>query len=183
MTANGKQPDSEPSRMRRAAGFFARRARIDKAFDASRRGADFLSDLAFRLRPRRFDRKGLSGRYDDGGVARFRDMAQSMSKTALERQLRGWELQRSCFQYAALIAILMIPVGLVFWGISRILVVGLAALFLFAIFRAVRADYFAWIIEQGRFGGFYDYMTSRLPRNMHVIIPNDHRSPPADLDQ
>ena len=48
-------------------------------------------------------------------------------------------------------------------------------LFLFALFRAIRADYFAWILEQGRFGGFLDYMGARLPRNMQIIVPERHR--------
>ena len=171
------------SRARRAAGFFARRGRVDQAFEASRRGADFLGDLADRVRPKALDRHGLTGRYDDGGVARFQEMAATMSATDLERQYKGWRTQRVCFQYAALLAVLAIPVGLVFFGISRILVVGLVALFLFAIFRAVRADFFAWIIEQGRFGGFYDYLTTRLPRNMQIIVPTRHRSQDGRRDR
>jgi hypothetical protein len=98
-----------------------------------------------------------------------------MSELELERQYEGWRMQRGCFQYAALVAVLAIPVSLIFFGIGRVFVIGLAALFLFAIFRAIRADFFAWIIEQGRFGGFYDYLTTRLPRNMQIIVPSKHR--------
>ena len=89
-------------------------------------------------------------------------------------------MQRACFQYAGLLAVLAIPVGLIFLGISRIFVISLVALFLFSMFRAVRADFFTWIIEQGRFGGFYDYMTSRLPRNMQIIIPSRNRDQERD---
>jgi hypothetical protein len=167
------------SRTRRAAGFFARRARIDRAFEASRLGADFIGDLAARIRPRAFDAKGLAGRYADGGVKRFQEMAGRISASELGRQYEGWRTQRACFQYAALVAVLAIPTGLIFFGIGRIIVIGLAALFLFAIFRAVRADFFAWIIEQGRFGGFYDYLTTRLPRNMQIIVPSKLRLPPG----
>jgi hypothetical protein len=175
MAQNEDKDAAKASRARRAAGFFARRARIDRAFEASRLGADFIGDLATRLRPRAFDTKGLAGRYADGGVERFQEMALCMSASELDRQYQGWRTQRACFQYAALIAILAIPSGLIFFGIGRIIVIGLAALFLFAIFRAVRADFFAWIIEQGRFGGFYDYLTTRLPRNMQIIVPSKHR--------
>ena len=141
-------------------------------------GADFIGDLAARIRPRALDSKGLTGRYADGGIERFQEMAARMSASELARQYEGWRLQRMCFQYAALVAVLAIPTGLIFFGIGRIIVIGLAALFLFAIFRAVRADFFAWIIEQGRFGGFYDYLTTRLPRNMQIIVPSKHRLPP-----
>lgn len=99
-----------------------------------------------------------------------------MSELDLEHQYDRWRMQRGCFQYAALIAVLAIPVGLIFFGIGRVFVIGLAALFLFSIFRAIRADFFAWIIEQGRFGGFFDYLTTRLPRNMQIILPNKHLS-------
>lgn len=177
--------DPEPrkrSRSRRAAGFFARRGRVDQAFEASRRGADFLGDLADRVRPKALDRRGLTGRYADGGIARFQEMAASLSATELERQYEGWRTQRVCFQYAALLAVLAIPVAPIFFGIGRILVIGLVALFLFAVFRAVRADFFAWIIEQGRFGGFYDYLTTRLPRNMQIIVPAKHRHADSHLD-
>lgn len=172
-----RESNNEPKkgRTRRAAGFFARRGRVDKAFEASKLGADFIGDLADRVRPRALDSKGLIGRYDDGGIARFQEMAQSMSEVELDRQYEGWRMQRACFQYAGLLAVLAIPVGLIFLGISRIFVISLVALFLFSMFRAVRADFFTWIIEQGRFGGFYDYLTSRLPRNMQIIIPNRNR--------
>lgn len=172
MACDEDQSEPRPSRALRAAGFFARRGRVDKAFDASRLGADFLGDLVDRVRPRALDTKGLTGRYADGGIERFQEMAAAMSELELERQYESWRVQRSCFQYAALVAVLAIPVGLIFFGIGRILVIGLAALFLFAVFRAIRADFFAWIIEQGRFGGFYDYLTTRLPRNMQIILPN-----------
>lgn len=173
--ARDKDDGPKQGRARRAAGFFARRGRVDKAFEASRLGAEFIGDLADRVRPKALDPKGLTGRYDDGGIKRFQEMAQSMSETELDRQYDGWQTQRSYFQYAGLIAALAIPVGLIFLGISRVFVIGLVALFLFSMFRAVRADFFAWILEQGRFGGFYDYMTSRLPRNMQIIIPNRKR--------
>lgn len=179
MARDDNQDAPKPGRTRRAAGFFARRARIDKAFEASRLGADFIGDLAARVRPQALDPKGLTGRYADGGITRFQEMAARMSASDLERQYDGWRMQRACFQYAALIAVLAIPVGLIFFGIGRIVVIGLAALFLFAIFRAIRADFFAWIIEQGRFGGFYDYLTTRLPRNMQIIVPQRHRLPPG----
>lgn len=175
MARNKDENEPKMSRTRRAAGFFARRGRVDKAFEASRLGADFIGDLADRVRPRALDTKGLTGRYEDGGIARFQEMARSMSKSQLQRQYEGWRMQRSCFQYAGLVAVLAIPVGLIFFAIGRIFVIGLAALFLFSMFRAVRADFFAWIIEQGRFGGFYDYMTSCLPRKMQIIVPNRKR--------
>ena len=173
--ARDKNDGPKKGSARRAAGFFARRGRVDKAFEASKIGADFIGDLAERVRPKALDPKGLTGRYEDGGIKRFQEMAQSMSETELDRQYDGWRTQRSCFQYAGLIAALAIPVGLIFLGISRIFVISLVALFVFSMFQAVRADFFAWILEQGRFGGFYDYMTSRLPRNMQIIIPNRKR--------
>lgn len=173
--ARDKNNGPKKGRAQRAAGFFARRGRVDKAFEASKHGADFIGDLTDRVRPKALDPKGLTGRYEDGGIKRFQEMAQSMSETELDRQYDGWRTQRSCFQYAGLFAALAIPVGLIFLGISRIFVISLVALFLFSMFRAVRADFFAWILEQGRFGGFYDYMTSRLPRNMQIIIPNRKR--------
>jgi hypothetical protein len=163
------------SRTRRAAGFFARRGGLNRAFDGTRKGAEFIGDLASRLRPKRFDKRGLTGRYSDGGVDRFRALTENMSEVQLADQYRSWRLQRSCFQYAALGAVLAIPLGVVFLQISKYLVFGLTALFLFALFRAVRADYFAWILEQGRFGGFLDYLGSRLPRNMQIIVPERHR--------
>lgn len=173
--ARDNNDEPKKSRTRRAAGFFARRGRVDKAFEASKLGADFLGDLADQVRPRALDPKGLTGRYEDGGIKRFQEMAQSMSETELDRQYEGWRTQRACFQYAGLVAVLAIPLGLLFFDISRFFVISLIALFLFSIFRAVRADFFAWIIEQGRFGGFYDYMTSRLPRNMQIIVPTRRR--------
>ena len=172
--ARGDDPhEPSKSRTKRAAGFFARRGRVDKAFEASRLGADFIGDLAARVKPRALDTSGLGGRYADGGIERFQEMAQNLSAIELERQYVGWRTQRACFQYAALSAILAIPAGLIFLGIARIVAIGLATLFLFAVFRAIRADFFAWIIEQGRFGGFYDYLTSRLPRNMQIIVPKN----------
>lgn len=169
--------DTEPkrSRTRRAAGFFARRGGVHRAFEASRSGAEFIGDLVGRVRPKPLDRQGLTGRYDDGGIARFQEMARPMSAAQLQRQYDGWRTQRACFQYAGLVAVLVIPLGLIFFGISRVFVIGLVALFLFSMFRAIRADFFAWIIEQRRFGGFYDYLTSRLPRNMQIILPNRKR--------
>lgn len=178
--ARDDEDEPKKSRTRRVAGFFARRGRVDKAFEASRLGADFISDLADRVRPKALDPKGLTGRYEDGGIKRFQELAASMSETELDRQYEGWRMQRACFQYAGLVAVLAIPVGLIFFGTSRIFVIGLIALFLFAMFRAVRADFFAWIIEQGRFGGFYDYLTSRLPRNMQIIMPNRTRDRERD---
>lgn len=187
MASKDDQSEPKRSRTKRVAGFFARRGRVDKAFEANRLGADFLGDLADRVRPKALDTKGLTGRYTDGGVERFQEMARNMRELELERQYEGWRLQRSCFQYAALIAVLAIPVGLIFLDINRVVVIGLAALFLFAIFRAIRADFFAWIIEQGRFGGFFDYLTTRLPRNMQIILPNkwdgEKRLPNRERDQ
>lgn len=180
MARDDQNEEPKKGRARRAAGFFARRGRVDKAFEASKLGADFIGDLADRVRPKALDPKGLTGRYDDGGIQRFQDMAQSLSETELDRQYEGWRTQRACFQYAGLLAMLAIPVGLIFLGISRIFVISLVALFLFSMFRAVRADFFAWIIEQGRFGGFYDYMTSRLPRNMQIIVPKRIRNEERD---
>lgn len=168
--------EQKTSRVRRAAGFFARRGGLNRAFDSTRRGADFLGDLTERLRPKSIDRQGLKGRYIDGGIARFQDLTQGMSEFELGEQYHGWLLQRSCFQYAALAAILAIPVGFVFLQISKFLIFGLVALFLFALFRAIRADFFAWILEQGRFGGFLDYLGSRLPRNVQILLPERHRS-------
>ncbi|WP_029066152.1 hypothetical protein [Labrenzia sp. DG1229] len=170
--------DNEPRRPggpRRAASFFARRGGINRAFEGTRHGAEFIGSLAGRLRPKSLDRHGLTGRYRDGGIERFRALTGEMSEFQLGEQYRGWCLQRSCFQYAALGALLTIPLGIVFFQISKYLVFGLVALFLFALFRAVRADYFAWILEQGRFGGLLDYLGSRLPRNMQIIVPERHR--------
>ena len=149
---------------------------MDKAFTAGREAADFIGDLAAKIKPKPIDRDGWVGRYSDGGIERFKTMADGMSDSQLQQQLRGWERQRRAFQYAALVAVLIIPVGVVFFDLSRYPVVGLIALFLFAALRAVRADYFAWIIEQGRFGGFYDYLTNRLPRNMQVILPPNRKA-------
>ena len=177
MAEDDGQDEKRQNRVRRAASFFARRGRLDTAFDGSRKAAGLIGDLAGKIRPKPFDRQGLTGRYRDGGIERFQEMAQGMSAMALEDQHRGWCLQRSWFQYAALGAILAIPIGLVFFAMSRFIVFGLVALFLFALFRAIRADYFAWIIEQGRFGGFFDYLTTRLPRNMQVLMPERHRRP------
>ena len=175
MADPGDTEQKGPSRARRAAGFFARRGGIHRAFEGTRRGADFIGALADRLRPKALDRDGLSGRYRDGGVERFRALTGGMSEFELGEQYRSWCLQRSCFQYAALSALLAIPLGIVFFQISKFLVFGLTALFLFALFRAVRADFFAWILEQGRFGGFLDFLGSRLPRNMQIIVPERHR--------
>lgn len=160
---------------KRAYGFLMRRGRVGRAFEASKVGADLISDLAGKLKPRGLDLQGLEGRYPDGGVRRFHDMTRDLSDTDIERQLRGWMQQRMVFQYSALFAMLAIPVGLVFLQISKYLAIGLAALFLFSVFRAIRADFFAWIIEQGRFGGFYDYLTTRLPRNMQIMLPEHKR--------
>ncbi|GFE66959.1 hypothetical protein [Litoreibacter roseus] len=170
----------KPSRARRAAGFLARRGGLHRAFDGARKGADFFGDLAGRLRPKPFDRFGLSGRYPDGGIARFQHMTENMSEFELGEQYRGWQLQRTWFQYAALAAVLAIPVGAVFLQISKYLIFGLVTLFLFALFRAVRADFFVWILEQGRFGGFLDYLGSRLPRNVQIILPERHRGISTD---
>ncbi len=175
MSEAADEEDAKPSRARRAAGFLARRGGVHRAFDGARKGADFLGDLAGRLRPRPFDRQGLSGRYSDGGISRFQQLTQNMSAADLDDQYHGWQLQRTWFQYAALGAVLSIPIGAVFFDISRYLVFGLVALFLFALFRAIRADFFVWILEQGRFGGFLDYLGSRLPRNVQIILPERHR--------
>lgn len=171
-----KPSEQKTSKVRRAAGFFARRGGLDRAFESTRRGADLLGDPTNRLRPKSIDAKGLMGRYSDGGIERFRQMTQGMSEFELGDQYRGWLLQRACFQYASLAAILAIPVGFVFLQISKFLIFGLVAMFLFALFRAVRADFFAWILEQGRFGGFLDYLGSRLPRNVQIILPERHRA-------
>ena len=145
---------------------------IGKLFRMSNAGVEFLEDLAENVKPKRLDLRGLKGRYPDGGLQRFKDLTRGMSSTDIQRQLDGWIQQRTVYQYAALLAILAIPVGFVFFQISRYFAGGLVALFLFSLFRAVRADFFAWIIEQGRFGGFLDYLTTRLPRNMHLILPD-----------
>lgn len=169
--------DKQTSRVtKRLADFLGRRGAVDKAFATGREAADFISDLAAKVTPKPLDQDGLKGRYSDGGIARFKDAAGGMSEYQLGERLRGWERQRQAFQYTALISVLAIPAGAIFLNVSRFVVIGLAALFLFAVLRAVRADYFAWIVEQGRFGGFYDYLTSRLPRNMQVILPSQKRT-------
>lgn len=173
------QPEQNSGRTRRAVNFIARRGGINRAFDGTRRGVAFIGDLSSRLRPKWIDRRGLTGRYQDGGIARFKDMTQGMSEFELGDQYRGWLLQRACFQYAALAAVLAIPLGFVFLQISKFLIFGLLGLFLFALFRAIRADFFAWILEQGRFGGFLDYLGSRLPRNVQIILPEKHRAGPG----
>lgn len=170
-----EEPNGKKGRFQRTASFFARRGGVNRAFDGTRKGADFLSDLVDRVRPKPVDRAGLSGRYGDGGIERFRELTRGMSEFQIGDQYRGWLVQRACFQYAALVAILAIPLGLVFFQISKFLVFGLVGLFLFALFRAIRADFFAWILEQGRFGGFLDYLGSRLPRNVQIILPERHR--------
>jgi hypothetical protein len=172
------QPEQNPGRTRRAVNFIARRGGINRAFEGTRKGAEFIGDITNRLRPRWFDRKGLTGRYSDGGITRFQNLTDGMSEFELGDQYRGWLMQRACFQYATLGAVLAIPLGFVFFQMSKFFIFGLIGLFLFALFRAIRADFFAWILEQGRFGGFLDYLGSRLPRNVQVILPERHRGTP-----
>ncbi|WP_136661467.1 hypothetical protein [Nitratireductor sp. XY-223] len=174
-TGDNEPKPEEHGRAQRAAGWMFRRGRIDRAFSTATAGADWIGDIAGKQKPKPIDWKGFGGRYRDGGVERFRDLSQNMSRTDLEQQLHGWQQQRFVFQYASLLSILAVPLGIVFFRISAFLAIGLIALFLFSLFRAIRADYFAWIIEQKRFGGFYDYLSTRLPRNVQIILPPDKR--------
>lgn len=178
-TEQSDQPEPNPGRTRRTVNFIARRGGINRAFEGTRKGAAFIGDITDRLRPKWIDRKGLTGRYADGGIARSQKLTDGMSEFELGDQYRGWLMQRACFQYASLCAVLAIPLGFVFFQISKFLIFGLTGLFLFALFRAIRADFFAWILEQGRFGGFLDYLGSRLPRNVQIILPERHRGGPT----
>jgi hypothetical protein len=142
------QPEQNPGRTRRAVNFIARRGGINRAFEGTRKGAEFIGDITNRLRPRWFDRKGLTGRYLDGGITRFQNLTDGMSEFELGDQYRGWLMQRACFQYATLGAVLAIPLGFVFFQMSKFFIFGLIGLsgivindsiILVAVFRRLHA--------------------------------------------
>lgn len=111
-------------------------------------------------------RKGLSGRYADGGVGRFR---AEMGR----RNLNGRQLDRIAAGHLRIAMIFLAAASgsfaLAAWwmlsghGLNGFLY-GLAIFIAVLVFVALslRHDYSAWQIRERRFGGFRDYVQGRF---------------------
>ena len=150
-------------------GWFARRGGLGKLFGFVAEGAGEISSSASQLKPRRFNRRGFFGRDQDGGIARFRAMADQMSAAEIEAALKRWEGERHAFRIAALTCVVLIPASIFGGFLTAYFLIGLVVSAAFFGLRTLVADFRAWQIEQGRFGPPAEYLNDRLPRNMQIV--------------
>lgn len=165
--------DKEPRGgiLSRIGGYGVRRVRDQRLVAKSRKNfSGAISAIGEAMTPTPLNpgeiRKGLDGRYADGGKSRFEaEMARrNLTKTQLDNIAFGHVRTALIFMAAAAGCF-----GLAAWwmlsghGLNGF-IYGLAVFVAVLVFVAmsVRHDYSAWQIRQRRFGGFRDYLQSRL---------------------
>lgn len=122
------------------------------------------------VRPLHFDREdfiaGYRGRHADGGRARFKKMVaeQKLSSEAL-RELRLYHLRLAALYSVAAWGALVYGLFVMFSADSMLAILGGASVsILFFAFMALclRHDFSGWQIKVQRFGGFSEYLATRL---------------------
>lgn len=159
---------------RRIGGYFGRRFRTPHVGSI---GGDLLrggSDEARKsLEIKRIDRaevlNAYRGRYSDGGVARFSEMADEYGLSDDDLLILESERVRQ-FQIMCVFAAVCFVVGFLFPFLTSDLLI-VASGFVFGIFSLVflviglRHDFAAWQIRNRRFGGLREYLDIRWGRN------------------
>lgn len=154
----------------RTRGYFAKKIRVTGLEENARTVISEGKDGALRsIRPRKAElgdlKTGYTGRYADGGRARFAEMARDrrLDQAGLG-QIRADHLKfRTTYAAFGVFCLLAGMASVAFSGtMVTILGGGVFALFAFVFAAlAMRADYAAWQIGQRRFGGFRDYLDNR----------------------
>lgn len=170
---------SKDSRTRRVARWnfkraFGLRIFFNAASKAAEDAADNVQNTIDELRPSgRLKKRSFGDRYLDGGVDRFHQLSAGLQSSEIEAALAAWDRDSSIYMVAGCIALASIPILFLFGYTSFYLLIGgcLVAIVTFAL--AMKADFRAWQIRQGRVGSVRDYFNDRLPSNMQILTKDD----------
>ncbi len=170
---------SDQGRMRRFASWNLKRAFGIKVFfnaasHAAEDAADNVQNTIDELRPKgRLKARSFSDRYSDGGIQRFKDLSHDLDAKEIEAALAAWDRDSGIYMIAGCVALAAIPLLYILGYRSFYLLIGgcLVAIITFAL--AMKADFRAWQIRQGRVGSVRDYFNDRLPSNMQILSKDD----------
>ena len=144
------------------------------ASKAAEDASDNVQNTIDELRPSgRLSKRSFGDRYIDGGLDRFHQLSQGLTSNEIEAALAAWDRDSSIYMVAGCIALASIPLLFVLGYSSFYLLIGgcLVAIVTFAL--AMKADFRAWQIRQGRVGSVRDYFIDRLPSNMQILTKDD----------
>ena len=170
---------SEQGRIRRFASWNLKRAFGIKVFfnaasHAAEDAADNVQNTIDELRPKgRLKARSFGDRYADGGIQRFKELSDGLDAKEIDAALAAWDRDSSIYMVAGCIALAAIPALYVLGYRSFYLLIGgcLVAVITFAL--AMKADFRAWQIRQGRIGAVRDYFNDRLSSNMQILSKDD----------
>ncbi|MBK0024392.1 hypothetical protein IAE29_22800 [Ochrobactrum sp. S46] len=170
---------SEKGRTRRFAAWnykraFGMRIFFGAASKAAEDAADNVQNTIEELRPAgRLKKRSFGDRYLDGGVDRFHQLSSGLKSTEIDAALAAWDRDSSIYMVAGCVALASIPILYFLGYASFYLLIGgcLVAIVTFSL--AMKADFRAWQIRQGRVGSVRDYFNDRLPSNMQILTKDD----------
>lgn len=161
----------KPNLRKRIGGYLSRRAMISQTSHI-RRGVvnEMYSEATENFRPRPVSRQdilgGLNGRYEDGGVQKFKESVAAaglkpsdLESIYIQRRNQAWMMWGSSL--VSLFAGVIMPF---IWPLTWVSAGSGVAMVLFSfIFLVVGLvhDFSAWQIAQQRFGGVLEYLRSR----------------------
>jgi hypothetical protein len=118
------------------------------------------------LRPQAWDSRGFRGRYEDGGVAAFREQAEKAGFCNAELELQAGRWRQQAAIYLAGAAAVLAMAFLVALGgglMDLVLAFGMLCVTAMLLGMALAADFSRWRIDMRRMGGFAEYL-DQAPR-------------------
>lgn len=129
-----------------------------------------VRDAAFGLVPRqRVTRSRLFATEADGGIARFRAMADAFDEDEFDEFVFRWKRTRLVYVLSMLTLLGILIVSVISGLTQHYYLGGLLVFAAYCSVLATHADFMVWRLQQRRFGPFGDYLNKRLPRNMQIM--------------
>lgn len=133
-------------------------------------GVRLARDSARVVLPRRgISRRGFLGHDTDGGVERFRRLTEGLSEQEILDRLFTWERHRTVFLLAIVATAAAIPLAWLYGYGEWHFLLGLGLLLIFALVKAVEADFSAWRIRQRRMAPLAEYLRGRRPVGLQLM--------------
>lgn len=117
--------------------------------------------------------RSFGDRYVDGGIQRFKELTRDLDTGEIDAALAAWDRDSSIYMVAGCVGLAAIPALYVLGYRSFYLLIGGCILAMIAFALAMKADFRAWQIRQGRVGSVRDYFNDRLPSNMQILSKDD----------